>query len=96
LINTNLPAGVPVGSHGTVISEPEEGMFYETFNAGTRFYRIADLNLTDSETLVSMYGVCKEKDGNVLMASRMLEELKQRKKEDYIKKFFLGELEVKP
>ena len=96
LINTELPSNVPVGAHGEVITSPELGMFYQTFNSGTRFYRAADLNLSDSETLIRMYGICTTISGNIQFASLMLEELNRRKDEPLIKRFFLGELDVKP
>jgi hypothetical protein len=98
LINTNLPAGVPVGRHGEVIEVPEHGMFYETFNAGTKFYRAADLNLTDSRMLIDLYGICNSVSGsgNLYLAELMLQEINKRKKEEIIKQFLLGELAVKP
>ena len=96
LINTNLPAGISVGAHGDVILEPEFGMFYETFSSGMRFYRESDLNLTDSETLLNMYHICTTISNHLLLSSKMLEEIKKRKHEDIIKRFYAGELEIKP
>ena len=96
LINTELPAGVPIGEHGKVITTPEHEMFYPTFTSGMRFYRAADLNLTDSETLLRMYHVCTTTSNDLHLSSLMLEEINKRKDEVLIKKFFRGELDIKP
>jgi hypothetical protein len=88
LINTNLPVGVPVGVHGEVVRQPELGMFYDTFTAGKRFYRAADMNLSSSEFLLQMYKICLATSNDTLFANMLLDEIKKRKHEPVVKAFY--------